>query len=75
MALIIAETNRMNRGRLIELFEMITDNWRADAYEKLDYIHENPVNAGIVWEAEQCVYSSAIGYADGTGLLDAELLL
>jgi len=37
MALIIAETNRMNRGRLIELFEMITDNWRADAYEKLDY--------------------------------------
>lgn len=44
---------------------MITDNWRADAYEKLDYIHENPVKAGIVWEAEQCVYSSAINYTDG----------
>ena len=54
---------------------MITDNWRANACEKLDYIHENPVKAGIVWEAEQCIYFSAIDYADGKGLLDVESLL
>jgi len=57
------------------MVEMITDNWRADACEKLDYIHENLGKAGIVWEAEHYVYSSAVDYTDGTSLLDVELLL
>lgn len=38
--------------------------------QKLHYIHDNPVKAGIVWEAEHYVYSSAIDYAGGKGLLD-----
>lgn len=37
--------------------------------QKLDYIHNNPVKAGFVSKPEDWVYSSAIDYADGTGLL------
>jgi len=39
-------------------------------YQKLDYIHENPVEEGIVFSPEQYVYSSAIDYADEKGLLE-----
>jgi hypothetical protein len=43
--------------------------------QKLVYIHENPVKAGIVWEAWQYQYSSAIDYyGKGKGLLDVEYL-
>ena len=38
--------------------------------QKLDYIHNNPVEAGFVWEPEGYKYSSAIDYAGGKGLLD-----
>jgi REP element-mobilizing transposase RayT len=40
--------------------------------QKLNYIHDNPVIAGFVWEAENYVYSSAIDYSGGKGLLDVE---
>lgn len=43
--------------------------------QKLDYIHENPVNEGLVYEPEGYVYSSAIDYSGGKGLLDVELLV
>jgi REP element-mobilizing transposase RayT len=38
--------------------------------QKLEYIHNNPVRAGIVEKPEDYKYSSAIDYADGKGLLD-----
>ena len=39
------------------------------------YIHKNPVKAGIVWEALQYQFSSAIDYyGKGKGLLDVEYL-
>jgi len=41
---------------------------------KLDYIHNNPVAAGIVKEPEDYVYSSAIDYVGGTGLLKIEMI-
>ena len=37
--------------------------------EKVNYIHQNPVKAMIVYCAEQYVFSSAIDYADGIGLV------
>lgn len=46
----------------------ITSNHFMD--QKVDYIHDNPVKAGIVYEPEHYVYSSAIDYAGGTGLID-----
>ena len=38
--------------------------------QRVDYIHENPVRAGFVCEAQDWLYSSAIDYATGRdGLL------
>jgi REP element-mobilizing transposase RayT len=40
--------------------------------QKLDYLHENPVNAGLVFESYHYRYSSAIDYSSdkAKGLLD-----
>lgn len=38
--------------------------------QKVDYIHNNPVVEGYVENPQDYVYSSAISYADGKGLLD-----
>ena len=44
--------------------------------QKLNYLHENPVRAGIVWEAQQYRYSSAIDYYEQkAGLLQLVMLL
>ena len=41
--------------------------------QKLDYIHENPVRAGIVKEAQHYKYSSAFDYyEDKSGLLEIQ---
>jgi REP element-mobilizing transposase RayT len=42
--------------------------------EKLDYIHQNPVKAGFVFEANQYVYSSASNYSGNSGLIDVETI-
>jgi REP element-mobilizing transposase RayT len=43
-------------------------------YQKLSYIHMNPVKAGIVVEPEHYLYSSARNYAGLNGLLEVTLL-
>src|SRR4029078_7128390 len=40
------------------------------AHKKLDYVHNNPVEAGFVTKAEEWKYSSAIDYYGGKGLLE-----
>jgi REP element-mobilizing transposase RayT len=44
--------------------------------QKLDYIHNNPIEAGIVDKAEEYLYSSARDYYNGKncGLLEIEFL-
>ena len=37
--------------------------------QKIDYIHQNPVEEGLVFKAEDYTYSSAIDYAGEQGLL------
>jgi REP element-mobilizing transposase RayT len=37
--------------------------------EKIDYIHQNPVEKGLVFRPEDYLYSSAVDYAGGKGLL------
>ncbi|WP_317173065.1 transposase [Aestuariibaculum marinum] len=37
--------------------------------EKIDYIHNNPVKAGLVYKAEDYVYSSTTDYAGEEGLI------
>ena len=46
----------------------LSDNRMMD--QKLDYLHQNPVEAGFAARPEDYPYSSAIDYAGGTGLLD-----
>jgi REP element-mobilizing transposase RayT len=46
----------------------------VDPMEKVRYIHENPIRAGIVVEADHYIYSSAIDYAQGKGLVAVEVL-
>ncbi|HNE63840.1 MAG: transposase [Saprospiraceae bacterium] len=42
--------------------------------QKLEYVHNNPVNAGIVQEAEHYLYSSARNYSNQNGLINVENL-
>lgn len=42
--------------------------------QKLDYIHNNPVRAGIVENAEDYLYSSARNYAEMLSLMKVDLL-
>lgn len=43
--------------------------------QRLNYIHQNPVRAGIVFEPHHYVYSSAIDYAGGVGRVPISLAL
>jgi putative transposase len=42
--------------------------------DRLNYLHQNPVEAGIVINEEDYVYSSAKDYANQKGLLDIEII-
>jgi putative transposase len=44
------------------------------AWQKIDYLHYNPVEAGFVRRPSDWLYSSAIDYAGGKGLLEIMLL-
>ena len=43
--------------------------------QKLEYIHFNPVRAGIVFNPEEYKYSSAIDYAGGKGFITIEKIM
>jgi hypothetical protein len=38
--------------------------------QKVNYIHENPVKAMIVCHAHEYIFSSAIDFAEGKGLVN-----
>jgi len=43
--------------------------------EKINYIHYNPVNGGLVYKPEQYLYSSAANYYGKKGLIDDILIV
>ncbi|HEX5743736.1 MAG TPA: transposase [Flavobacteriaceae bacterium] len=43
-------------------------------WSKLDYIHLNPIRAGVVYKASDYIYSSASNYIEGKGLLSIEMV-
>lgn len=45
------------------------DKWA----QRMNYLHNNPVTAGLVREAEDYVFSSAFDYSGGSGLVNVEL--
>jgi len=47
--------------------------WSPDVIDqKVDYIHDNPIQAGFVIEAHYWKYSSAIDYSGGKGVLEID---
>jgi len=56
------------------------DNHAIEVYsnsvidQKIDYIHSNPVRSGIVAQPEEYLYSSAIDYCGGKGLVKVEVM-
>jgi REP element-mobilizing transposase RayT len=44
------------------------------AFVKLNYIHQNPVRAGIVLQPEHYLYSSALDYCGQKGLIDIDFI-
>ena len=38
-------------------------------YQKIDYIHNNPVKEGLVFRAEDYKYSSAVDYSGEEGMI------
>ena len=54
---------------------VVKECWGEDFFEqKLDYIHNNPVIAGIVDYPENYIYSSACDYNGIKGLVKLELI-
>jgi REP element-mobilizing transposase RayT len=51
---------------------LLDDNKMMD--QRLDYIHNNPVEAGIVDEPKHYVFSSARDYAGVKGLIEVEFI-
>lgn len=41
---------------------------------KINYIHDNPVRAGYVIRQEDYVYSSAVNYVGGKGIIEVEMI-
>ena len=43
-------------------------------WSKIDYIHFNPVRAGLVLNPQDYLYSSASNYVDCNGIIDVEIV-
>ena len=64
-----------------ENYQLLTDENHAVviystefAREKLEYLHNNPVRAGLVRKPEDYIYSSAGNYAEMESVLDVILM-
>ncbi len=71
-------SDRVKRGRNYKIwkdgFHPVELNTNMMLEERLDYVHNNPVEAGIVWLPEDYVYSSASNYQDKETILKVEFL-
>jgi REP element-mobilizing transposase RayT len=70
------EKNSRNTGHQFWQQENHPIELRTDEMilQRLNYLHNNPVRAGIVREADHYVYSSAIDYSGGKGLVKLEMI-
>jgi putative transposase len=70
--------SRHSRNEIYQLWEhenhFIELSTPAFTQQKIDYIHENPVKAGLVYKAEDYVYSSASNYADIDQIIHVDCL-
>ena len=62
-----------NQGRGKQDYHPVELNSNEKLSQRLNHLHENPVRSGMVWEAWQYKYSSAIDYyKNERGLLPVE---
>ncbi|MFN3403308.1 MAG: hypothetical protein ACK40G_04380 [Cytophagaceae bacterium] len=71
---------KAKRTRRAEKYKVWMDSNHAvdlsniNIMQKIDYIHNNPVRAGLVNNPEEYVYSSARDYAGKKGLVEVTLV-
>jgi len=51
--------------------ELISPKWIS---RRINYIHNNPVDAGLVHKPEHYIYSSALNYIRGEGILNIDVI-
>ena len=68
------KTNRAENNKIWQDDNHPIDLHDIDPDQKLNYIHENPVKAGIVEFPEQYLYSSARDYIGIKGLVDIKII-
>ena len=72
------EAKRTRRAENYKVWQDANHTIEIGAYididEKMNYIHQNPVKAGSVYNPEEYVYSSAIDYSGGKGLIKIVLI-
>jgi len=70
--------SRHSRNEKYQLWEhdnhFIELSSSAFTQQKIDYIHQNPVKAGLVYRAEDYVYSSASNYAEIDEIIHVDCL-
>jgi len=71
------EAKRTGRAKFYKLWKddnhaIDLSNGSIDIMNKIDYVHMNPVVGGWVNDPENYIYSSAIDYAGGKGLVVVE---
>jgi putative transposase len=70
-----SKTSNVNKRMLWQHHNKPIELWSQEVInQKLNYIHQNPVEAGFVTETEHWKYSSANNYAGGKGMMDITLL-
>ena len=72
-------SNRINRGSNYKLwkdgFHPIELNTNKMLDDRLDYVHNNPVEAGIVRLPEHYIYSSASNYQGLDTLIEIDFIV
>jgi len=69
------ESSNVKNGKFWQAGNHPIELWSPDVIsQKVEYIHMNPVEAGLVFEAQCWKYSSAIDYSGGRGVLDIDYL-
>jgi len=67
------KNSNIKRGQFWQQHNQPIELWSSSVIDqKVDYIHNNPVEAGFVSEPEHWKYSSAIDYSGGKGLLNID---
>jgi len=66
--------SRLGRGFWTHENHAVELNTNSMIETRLNYIHENPVRAGLVAEAEDYLYSNARNYAEMESLIEIDFI-